>query len=207
MVHERAYMQGRLEELGRLRRRSAAIGTGSKGVGHSAEGLTRRASARDLPRVLALAAFAGHASLRAAPKSSSPIIWKTWPTTGCRISSAHRLHDRSDPRRSWSSCAKAEPQTWEPNSPPAMCPRSRPTCLSKSRRMAATKSGWKTTPAELVYQSLLSPTAPLARYRRKDAKYIKRKIGSAQWLIESIEQRRNTLTRVAQAIVDRRRTF
>ena len=32
--------------------------------------------------------------------------------------------------------------------------------------------------------------------------WIKRKINSAQWLIESIEQRRNTLTRVAQAIVD-----
>ena len=32
--------------------------------------------------------------------------------------------------------------------------------------------------------------------------YIKRKINSAQWLIEAIEQRRNTLVRTAQAIVD-----
>ena len=32
--------------------------------------------------------------------------------------------------------------------------------------------------------------------------YIKRKINSAQWLIDSIEQRRSTLTKVAQAIVD-----
>ncbi len=37
--------------------------------------------------------------------------------------------------------------------------------------------------------------------------YIKRKINSAQWLIESIEQRRSTLTRVAQAIVDHQRKF
>jgi RNA polymerase sigma-54 factor len=37
--------------------------------------------------------------------------------------------------------------------------------------------------------------------------YIKRKINSAQWLIESIEQRRNTLTRVAQAIVDHQVEF
>lgn len=37
--------------------------------------------------------------------------------------------------------------------------------------------------------------------------YIKRKINSAQWLIESIEQRRGTLTRVAQAIVDHQRKF
>ena len=37
--------------------------------------------------------------------------------------------------------------------------------------------------------------------------YIKRKINSAQWLIESIEQRRNTLTRVAQAIVDHQTEF
>jgi RNA polymerase sigma-54 factor len=37
--------------------------------------------------------------------------------------------------------------------------------------------------------------------------YIKRKINSAQWLIDSIEQRRGTLTRVAQAIVDHQTEF
>ena len=37
--------------------------------------------------------------------------------------------------------------------------------------------------------------------------YIKRKINAAQWLIDSITQRRNTLTRVAQAIVDHQREF
>ena len=37
--------------------------------------------------------------------------------------------------------------------------------------------------------------------------YIKRKINAAQWLIESIEQRRNTLTKVAQAIVDHQQEF
>jgi len=37
--------------------------------------------------------------------------------------------------------------------------------------------------------------------------YIKRKINAAQWLIESIEQRRNTLTRVSQAIVDHQVEF
>ena len=37
--------------------------------------------------------------------------------------------------------------------------------------------------------------------------YIKRKINSAQWLIESIEQRRNTLTHVSQAIVDHQTEF
>jgi RNA polymerase sigma-54 factor len=37
--------------------------------------------------------------------------------------------------------------------------------------------------------------------------YIKRKVNSAQWLIESIEQRRSTLTRVAQAIVDHQTRF
>ncbi len=41
----------------------------------------------------------------------------------------------------------------------------------------------------------------------KTREYIKRKINSAQWLIESIEQRRNTLTRVAQAIVDHQVEF
>jgi RNA polymerase sigma-54 factor len=37
--------------------------------------------------------------------------------------------------------------------------------------------------------------------------YIKRKINSAQWLIESIEQRRSTLTRVSQAIVEHQTKF
>ena len=37
--------------------------------------------------------------------------------------------------------------------------------------------------------------------------YIKRKVNSAQWLIESIEQRRSTLTRVSQAIVDHQTKF
>lgn len=37
--------------------------------------------------------------------------------------------------------------------------------------------------------------------------YIKRKIDSAKWLIESIEQRHNTLKRVAQAIVDHQTEF
>lgn len=37
--------------------------------------------------------------------------------------------------------------------------------------------------------------------------FVKRKIESAKWLIESIEQRHNTLKRVAQAIVDRQTEF
>jgi len=37
--------------------------------------------------------------------------------------------------------------------------------------------------------------------------YIKRKINSAQWLIDSIEQRRNTLRRVSQAIIDHQTEF
>jgi RNA polymerase sigma-54 factor len=37
--------------------------------------------------------------------------------------------------------------------------------------------------------------------------YIKQKLSSAQWLIDSIQQRRNTLTRVAQAIVDHQKEF
>jgi RNA polymerase sigma-54 factor len=37
--------------------------------------------------------------------------------------------------------------------------------------------------------------------------YIKRKINSAQWLIDSIQQRRNTLMKVSQAIVDYQSAF
>ncbi len=42
---------------------------------------------------------------------------------------------------------------------------------------------------------------------QKTKEFIKRKIESARWLIESIEQRYNTLKRVAQAIVDHQTAF
>lgn len=41
----------------------------------------------------------------------------------------------------------------------------------------------------------------------EEREYIKRKVQAAQWLIESIEQRRNTLTKVAQAIVEHQTAF
>ena len=41
----------------------------------------------------------------------------------------------------------------------------------------------------------------------EEKEYIKRKINAAQWLIESIQQRRNTLLRVAQAIVEHQTRF
>ena len=41
----------------------------------------------------------------------------------------------------------------------------------------------------------------------QEKEYIKRKVNAAQWLIESIEQRRSTLTKVAQAIVDHQKQF
>lgn len=41
----------------------------------------------------------------------------------------------------------------------------------------------------------------------EEREYIKRKVNAAQWLIESIEQRRNTLTKVTQAIVDYQQRF
>jgi len=54
----------------------------------------------------------------------------------------------------------------------------------------------------LYREMLLSPdTDPATR------EYIKRKINSAQWLIEAIEQRRSTLLKTAQAIVDHQTRF
>ncbi len=53
------------------------------------------------------------------------------------------------------------------------------------------------------YRRLLSnPETP-----EETREYIKRKVNSAQWLIDSIEQRRSTLTKVAQAIVDHQVEF
>jgi RNA polymerase sigma-54 factor len=62
-----------------------------------------------------------------------------------------------------------------------------------------------------------TPTLHISKYYRErlssgtatpeEREYIKRKINAAQWLIESIEQRRNTLTKVSQAIVDHQTKF
>lgn len=62
-----------------------------------------------------------------------------------------------------------------------------------------------------------TPTLRISPYYRKrlmngsatpeEKEFIKRKINAAQWLIESIEQRRSTLTRVAQAIIDHQTKF
>jgi RNA polymerase sigma-54 factor len=53
------------------------------------------------------------------------------------------------------------------------------------------------------YRSLLSSN----QLNEQAREYIKRKINSAQWLIDSIQQRRNTLLKVAQAIVDHQTGF
>ncbi len=62
-----------------------------------------------------------------------------------------------------------------------------------------------------------TPTLHISEYYRRrlasgeataeEKEYIKRKISAAQWLIESIEQRRNTIIKVAQAIVDYQTAF
>ncbi len=54
-----------------------------------------------------------------------------------------------------------------------------------------------------TYRKLLQDPGTNAETRE----YIKRKVNSAQWIIEAIEQRRSTLTRVSQAIVDHQTRF
>lgn len=54
-----------------------------------------------------------------------------------------------------------------------------------------------------TYRKLLQDPETNAETRE----YIKRKVNSAQWIIEAIEQRRSTLTRVSQAIVDHQTKF
>ena len=70
---------------------------------------------------------------------------------------------------------------------------------------------------KVVLEDTRTPSLFISPYYRKllmqgnatdaEKEWIKRKINSAQWLIDSIEQRRNTLTRVAQAIVDHQSEF
>ena len=61
------------------------------------------------------------------------------------------------------------------------------------------------------------PTLRISNYYRErlasgkataeEKEFIKRKVNAAQWLIEAIEQRRSTLLKVSQAIVDHQRKF
>src|SRR6478609_2145310 len=70
---------------------------------------------------------------------------------------------------------------------------------------------------KVIVDDSRTPTLHISRYYRErlqsgtatpeEREYIKRKINAAQWLIESIEQRRSTLTKVAQAIVDHQTKF
>ena len=67
-----------------------------------------------------------------------------------------------------------------------------------------------TTALFLEYEDVLNrPEQRLATgmATAEEREYIKRKITAAQWLIESIQQRRNTLTKVAQAVVNYQRKF
>jgi len=72
--------------------------------------------------------------------------------------------------------------------------------------------GWKVRLEEVDLPNLrISPTyramlhSPATPTATRD--YIKRKINAAQWLIESIEQRRSTLLKTTQAIVDHQTRF
>ena len=53
------------------------------------------------------------------------------------------------------------------------------------------------------YRKIFQDSSTTAETRE----YIKRKINSAQWLIDSIQQRRGTLTKVSQAIIDHQKAF
>jgi len=71
---------------------------------------------------------------------------------------------------------------------------------------------WKVRLEEIDLPSLrISPTyrgmLQAAGTSPETREYIKRKINSAQWLIEAIEQRRSTLLKTAQAIVDHQTRF
>jgi RNA polymerase sigma-54 factor len=69
----------------------------------------------------------------------------------------------------------------------------------------------------VVLEDSRTPRLYISDYYRKrlmsgnatpeEKEYIKRKVNSAQWLIDSIEQRRSTLTKVSQAIVDHQKAF
>ncbi len=70
---------------------------------------------------------------------------------------------------------------------------------------------------KVIVDEAWTPTLRISRYYRErltsgdataeEKEFIKRKVNAAQWLIESIQQRRSTLARVAQAIVDHQTRF
>ena len=201
------YLQGRLEDLIEPDAPARAVGPGPAGAGRGAEARSARRGGPRPARMPAAAAHARHALLRAAQDADlePPGRPRAQPPAGHRA--ADRLFDRADPGDA-GRAAQAESQAGRRISATRSCPTSRPTCSSSWATTASTRSAWKTAARRSLfispyYRKLLTSGEANAETRE----YIKRKINSAQWLIESIEQRRNTLTRVAQAIVDHQTEF
>ena len=145
------------------------------------------------PRVPAAAIDSRHTLLRATSNADRQPLGRPGAQPLAGDFPQDRLLDRIDPEGARRT-AEAESQARAPISTTSSFRRSRPTCSSSRTRTADTACGWKTgdTPSLFIspyYRKLFQDPDTSEETRE----YIKRKINSAQWLIDSIEQRRNTL--------------
>ena len=163
--------------------------------------------ARNLRECLLLQLTPGMPYLRGAAACSSSITWKIWKTIGCRRSPRRPACRSKRSKRCGTSCASSSPSrapTFSESTVPSVTPDVFVERNEQGKYEVRLEDGQM--PSLYIspyYRKLLHDEGTNAETRE----YIKRKINSAQWLIESIEQRRNTLTRVAQAIVDHQTKF
>jgi len=115
--------------------------------------------------------------------------------------------DRTDPtnaRRAAEAQPEARRQVQRGRRPPV----TPDVFIEQERGGASTMCGWKRGGRRACsFSPTIASFSPAGQANAETREYIKRKINSAQWLIDSISRRRSTLTRVAQAIVDHQTDF
>ena len=81
------------------------------------------------------------------------------------------------------------------------------TSSSSGPRTASTRSACSTTGCRTSTSAAATSSCTGQGGRPEDQEFLKRKIQAAQWLIDAIEQRRNTLEKVTRAIIKHQRAF
>ena len=158
-------------------------------------------------RVPAAAVDAGDAAPRGAARADPATIWRTSRTTVCRPSRRSTGFDLQTIKDAIEVLQPPQPAARD-----AVHRREHPLRRARHPRRAHRGRRIHGTPArrlaaEHLHQPALHRPVQEKGADPKTKEYLKRKIQSAQWLQESIEQRRNTLEKVTKAIIQHQRAF
>ena len=197
-----------LEELAAsLSSHARDAGAGRGGAAHRPEARPARRRRPRPRRMPAAAADAGDAAPRHAARADPEPPGRHRPQPPAGHPAAHRLRPARH-QGSHRGAAPPQPAARARSSPPRTFPTSCRTSSSSAPRTASTRCACSTTGCRTSTSA--AATSSCTRRRAADPKtkeYLKRKIQAAQWLQESIEQRRSTLEKVTRAIIQHQRAF